>query len=90
MESNLAQAHGLGQGDEVARDVLRPQWGAVLPGEDQVVRLVGVAPALPVEVLAEPDLQQCLAARSVSGTAASDERVLGVENCSRPPTSTMV
>nr|WP_245816876.1 hypothetical protein [Geodermatophilus saharensis] len=60
MQPDLAQARGLSQGDEATGDVLRPQRGAVLPGEHQVVRLVGVAPALPIEVLAESDLQQRL------------------------------
>nr|WP_146146214.1 hypothetical protein [Geodermatophilus tzadiensis] len=60
VQPDLAQARGLGQGDEAAGDVLRPQRGTVLPGEHQVMRLVGVAPALPIEVLAESDLQQRL------------------------------
>src|SRR4051795_2135798 len=45
------RAGGRAQDDEPAGDVLRPQRGAVLAGEDQAVVLVGVPPSLPVDVL---------------------------------------
>jgi hypothetical protein len=60
VQPDLTQDRGLGQGDEATGDVLRSQRGAVLPGERQVVRLVDVAPALTIELLAESDLQQRL------------------------------
>nr|WP_143087047.1 hypothetical protein [Geodermatophilus ruber] len=60
VQPHLAQAGGLAERDEAAGDVLRPQRGAVLPGEHQAVILVGGAPGLPVDVLPEPPLQQRL------------------------------
>jgi hypothetical protein len=60
VQPDLPQAGGPGQGHEPAGDVLRPQRGAVLPGEDQVVVLVRVPSCLPVEFLPEPPLEQGL------------------------------
>nr|WP_236831528.1 hypothetical protein [Blastococcus sp. KM273128] len=58
MQPHLAQPCRLAQRHEASGDVLRPQRRPVVPGEDQVVVLVAVAPRGAVDLLAEPDLRE--------------------------------